>query len=151
MRKMIAAVSIAGISLFTPLTAFAQSTTTPLTPSTMDLHPTKVTPKATGAVTVKAAGAGQFAIHVDAHGLPKPATLKSKNVRRTYLAWIINGKDMKNMSVLTLKAGRNAGDYTADGTVTLPLVSEVMITADVKPAQTMPTMPQITLLQTGKM
>ena len=70
---MIAAVSIAGISLFTPLTAFAQSTTTPLTPSTMDLHPTKVIPKATGAVTVKAAGAGQFAIHVDAHGLPKPS------------------------------------------------------------------------------
>ena len=151
MRKIIVAVSIAGLGLLTPLAASAQTTTTLVTPANMDLHPTKVMPKARGVVTVTLASAGKFTVHIDARGLPKPTTLKSNNVRRTYLAWFINGTDMKNMGVLTLKAGPKAGDYFADGTVNLPAVTEVMITADLKPAQPMPTMPQITLLQTGMM
>lgn len=155
MRNKLAGLALVGAITLSPMIANAQTTTTPTattemaTMPKMELMGTKLVPKACGSATIDPSGTGKWKIHVEARGLPQPSTLKGKPVRSVYLLWVIADAHMKNMAVITMKAGAKPGVYVADATVSLAAVHGLSITADLKAGQKMPTMPMVTVLETA--
>jgi len=154
MRQRRAAVAMAAV-LVAGLMSVVDGASAASAGRTMHLYGGMYAMKASGTATVTKAGAGDYSISIVATGLPSPRTLKVKPQRRTYLAWVIDGKNPKGMmGVLHLTFRQATGTYAAKGMVMLAHVTQIIVTADTKATQQMPTMPMASVLNSnasGKM
>jgi hypothetical protein len=118
---------------------------------TLHLYGAMYTRTASGTATLTVVSAADYSVTINAVGLPSPTTLQVKPQRRTYLAWVIDRLAPKAMmGVLHLIYDPASGHYTAKGMVMLTHVTQIIVTADTKAMQMMPTMPMVAVLNSNR-
>lgn len=131
-------------TLLAPLAAASSSMA-----MTMHLHATKYAPKAMATAMVTQVSSADYRIQVTAEGLPSPTKLMATPKRTAYLLWVIDSKNKHDMmGVVHLKYDSATKNYTANQVVMIKAVSRLIVTADKSAMQSMPTMPEITVLDT---
>jgi hypothetical protein len=117
---------------------------------TLQLHGGMYTRKAMATARVTQVSADDYRIQITAQGLPDPTMLHVKPQRHAYQAWVIDGMDKHAMmGILHLALDKAGHTYRANGVVMLRHVTRIMVTADKSAMQHMPTMPEVTVLDTG--
>ncbi len=128
-------------------------------PVTVALHGTKMASLAYGVATVTQPSAGHDTIVVALSAMPVPTTLKTTPLRHAYVAWVFAASRMvAPTSTRTPKKGGNplamlgtlipialhatgGGKYTGTGTVMMPTMPGIIVSAEVSALVRKPALP----------
>lgn len=131
--------------------AFAASMT-----RTLHLHGGMYTRKAMASAKVTEVSKDDYRVQITAEGLPNPAMLHHvMPVRHAYLAWVIDGMakhgSVMAMGVIPLTWHKATSTWTANRVLMVQHVTRIYVTADKSAMQHMPTMPEVTVLDSAMM
>lgn len=147
-RSQLATLAAAGLTL--ALAAAPAASAASMT-RTLALHGGMYAPKAMATARITQVSAGDYRIRITAAHLPAPAMLHVKPQRHAYLAWAIDGMDKHAMmGIIPLTLNKATGVYSANRVVMLKHVTKIVVTAETNAMQHMPTMPEVTVLSSGK-
>ena len=143
----LAALAVGGLAaaLIAAVPASASSMT-----RTMHLHGGMYAHKAMATAKITQTAPDDYRIQITAEGLPAADMLHTTPKRHAYIAWAIDGMDKHAMmGVLPLTLNTATGTYSVNRVVMLKHVTRIVVTADKSAMQHMPTMPEITVLDSS--
>ncbi len=117
---------------------------------TLHLHGGMYARKAMATAKITQTSMDDYRIQITAEGLPAADMLHVKPQRHAYIAWAIDGMDKHAMmGVLPLTLNKATGTYTVNRVVMLKHVTRIIVTAEKSAMQHMPTMPEVTVLDSS--
>ena len=120
---------------------------------TLQLHGGMYTRHAMASARVTEVSRDDYRVQITAEGLPAPTMLHVMPERHAYLAWVIDGMakhgSMMAMGVIPLTWNKATSTWSANRVVMVRHVTRIFVTADKSDMQHMPTMPEVTVLDSA--